>query len=306
MRSVYIIPVTTRDTFYGRRQISFTKREALLSSISGTYPSARLLLSGEFSKKALHKNGELSNYLLEKDSGSRKIIYLPGGDHFNLLELSVACRHIIAKIEKEDFYSVELILVTSSFNRDRTERAFTFAFPECKSTIEVCDDNQSTLSRWRTRRSEKKRLIKDSREAKSLIRFGQGEFPTQIYQSADNDHKHYDRSTITLISGMFVLYGAPFWSLEKLEAAQAVNSGFAMCSVFVGFLFLLAVRAMNNASSARHTMRMLEIAHGLVGHSSLYFRRRTAGSGTTAAVFIVFVLMITTHFIYARLVYPGL
>lgn len=261
--------------------------------LANEYPGYSILPTGGFGKDfnvTDRAHGELlRDHLLRKGILPERVLsYLNSS---NTLEDALSARKIAV-----DRNASVLLIVTSDFHVRRARYIFQRIFPDITLIFHACNrrDNSKKLEQ-----EEDQKLAALKAEWVNIPLYGlkgaQKEFPTVIYKSASNEHKHYDSLSNGLISGFFIVFAYPYiLSLKELGWLKFLS--FCISASLILVLYIMYLRTAVFARTARRIMHWIEAQYGQPGFAVNYPRQDLASQ--------IGVMALRLNFLIAQLRIP--
>ncbi|MEZ4810538.1 MAG: YdcF family protein [Allomuricauda sp.] len=236
----------------------------------------------------------LKEYLLELGIPNEKMVGIYSSNTYeDILGIRKIC------IDKG---VTHITIVTSDFHANRT----TFLCNRLLQNIgyEIVEVETASGKELEKLRKQEKKSIKVAKNEVfdfPLYNSPNDNFPKEVYENANNEHKHYDNISIVSVTGQFVIFGFGINFLNNLmvdiNSIAELRSSIPIVLAVAGFVFLLWKlyrRTAKTAIVARKLLRSIEISYGYYGFSTLFQKQRFSREffGTMRIVNFAFSLQI--------------
>jgi hypothetical protein len=210
----------------------------------------------------------LRDYLLSQGISNDRI--LPPANSTNTHE-DALCVNRVAR----DQECSKVIVVTSDYHMKRSQYIFLRVMKEMELEFRAVNSNspfaEMQKDRYVEENHEEHKLEKIKKEWIDVPIYKRGRlFPKDVYEGASNDHSHYDKVSLAIVTGIIFIFAYPFFAKIEIEPLGGKWSIFLLNSMIIIFLLFMYLRAAMTARTARRTMRLIEVAFDERGFSSNY------------------------------------
>jgi Uncharacterized conserved protein len=254
----------------------------------------KVLPTGAFGKH-FNRSERAHGYYITKyltDSGISKERILPYTNSSNTLEDALCARKVVIDSDEK-----ELVIVTSDFHMQRVKYIFLRIFRDFRDIPLTFREARSPVVDKELRKlikKEKCALDKLQREWIDVPLYEKQAFPTDVYNGAASDQKHYDTVSLAVVTGMVIAFAYPFYAKDSLMDMIPAWVPFLVAAFLIFWLFLLYKRLARTAVTARQTMHWIEVGFGQPGFSTSYYRQHFVNIrlGITRMVLLAAVTMV--------------